>query len=238
MTALVLVHGFMGGSAQWDAQISALADRFDVIAPDLPGFGTNADLPAPDRIEDYARWVLTLLQDRGIDTFHLLGHSMGGMIAQDMVRQAPERIRKLVLYGTGAVGVLPGRFETINNSKSRIEQDGADHTARRIAATWFLDRQEAPAYPPCAEIAATARSAAMKSGLDAMENWRGDNRLSEIDAETLVLWGDRDRTYSWAQVRQLWHDIPKSNLAVVPGCAHAVHLEKPSLFNALITDFL
>ena len=56
--------------------------------------------------------------------------------------------------------------------------------------------------------------------------------------ETLVIWGDRDRTYPWSQIEGLWRGISGSGLAVVPGCAHAVHLEKPALFNALLRDFL
>jgi pimeloyl-ACP methyl ester carboxylesterase len=52
-----------------------------------------------------------------------------------------------------------------------------------------------------------------------------------------VLWGDGDRTYPWSQTEQLWTEIPNANLAVIPGCAHAVHLEKPGLFNAVLLEF-
>ena len=84
MRPLVLVHGFMGGSDQWRRQ-TPLADGREVIALDLPGFGKNAHLDPIDRIDGFASWALAELTDRGISEYDLLGHSMGGMIVQEMV---------------------------------------------------------------------------------------------------------------------------------------------------------
>ena len=239
MTPLVLVHGFMGGSEQWRAQVEHMSTHHRVITPDLPGFGRNNHLPVIDSIAGFATWVLDYLEAQGIKKFHLLGHSMGGMIAQEMVEHAERGlVDRLILYGTGAVGVLPGRFETIEQSKRRAADDGADATARRISATWFLRRESDPAYAACANIAAQSAPAALPAGLDAMQAWSGEAALSSIEHPTLVLWGDSDRTYPWTQTEILWRNIPNSNLSVVPGAAHAVHLEKPALFNALIDEFL
>jgi 2-hydroxy-6-oxonona-2,4-dienedioate hydrolase len=234
---LVFVHGFMGGSAQWQLQ-APLAAHFDLVTVDLPGFGANAHLPFIDSIVGFAKWVLAELSSHGIDRFHLLGHSMGGMIVQEMIRLAPERIDKLVLYGTGPSGVLPGRFETIETSKQRAKDDGVQATARRIAATWFLDRDEAPEFIACADIACQSTSAAISAGLDAMQDWNGENALRNIAAETLIIWGDGDRTYAWPQIQKLWNDIPNTNLAVIPNCAHAVHLEEPEMINTIIRRFV
>jgi 2-hydroxy-6-oxonona-2,4-dienedioate hydrolase len=77
---LAFVHGFMGGSAQWQLQREALSETFDCVAVDLPGFGENTDAPAPNRIEGFAAYVLDALSGQRIDRFHLVGHSMGGMI--------------------------------------------------------------------------------------------------------------------------------------------------------------
>ncbi len=238
MTPLVLVHGFMGGSAQWAPQIEALAGH-GLIALDLPGFGALSHLPAPARIKDFARSALDQLDARGTGQFDLMGHSMGGMVAQEMALLAPGRVRRLILYGTGATGVLPGRFESIDTSKRRADADGAQATARRIAATWFLDKEDAPAYPACAALAERSSLQAIHAGLDAMQAWDGSARLPDLSAEAaLVIWGDGDRTYPWSQTERLWHGVPGARLAVVPGCAHAPHLERPDLFNALVADFL
>ena len=145
---------------------------------------------------------------------------------------------RLVLYATGAIGVLPGRFETIEESKRRAVEDGPAATARRIAATWFLAREAADGYEQCAAIAAQTKLAAIQAGLDAMQSWSGMQKLQQIPQDTLILWGDRDRTYPWNQIQSLWQTIRNTSLAVVPGCAHAVHAEKPDLFQSLISDFL
>ena len=227
----------MGGSEQWHSQTD-LGDNRRLIQLDLPGFGRNSDMQPIDRIEGFAAWVLDTLTELGCDRFDLLGHSMGGMIVQEMVRLAPEHVSRLILYGTGAAGVLPGRFETIETSIERARSDGPRATARRIAATWFRDGEHSDEYPACANIAERSSLAAILSGLTAMRNWSGVEHLGRIQSSTLVLWGDCDRTYSWPQTQRLWDSIPDSHLAVVPGCAHAVHLEQPALFNRLVTHFL
>ena len=119
METLVFVHGFLGGSKVWEDQIALFSDRFNVITPELPGFGEAFGQSAPDRIGEFADYVLNYLDELGVENFKLVGHSMGGMIVQEMAARAPERIDRLVLYGTGPVGLLPGRFETIDESKRR-----------------------------------------------------------------------------------------------------------------------
>lgn len=237
MTPLVLVHGFMGGSGQWDLQ-SPLAETIPLIPVDLPGFGNNADLTPINSIGGFADWVLQHLFEQGVEEFHLLGHSMGGMIVQEMVRRAPERINRLVLYGTGPLGIMPGRFEPIESSMKRAIEDGPASTAKRISATWFLDSENAKEYPACSAIAERASLGAILAGLEAMRDWSGRDALAAIRAQTLILWGDQDRAYRWPQVESLWTSIPNSYLAVVPGCCHAVHMEEPELFNRLVARFL
>ncbi|HCP81534.1 MAG TPA: alpha/beta hydrolase [Octadecabacter sp.] len=237
MTSLVFVHGLMGGSRQWQQQLDALSG-FDIVALDLPGFGGNAQIDALTSISEFADWALGEMNTRGVQRFNLVGHSMGGMVAQEMVARDPERVDRLVLYGTGATGVLPGRFETIATSKDRASAEGSNATARRIAATWFLQRDHAPAYESCAQIAELSGIEAILAGLDAMNGWSGTANLPHIKAKTLVIWGDHDRTYPWGQTEELWQSIEGACLAVLPGCAHASHLEKPALFNAILENFL
>ncbi|MFK7836815.1 MAG: alpha/beta fold hydrolase [Sulfitobacter sp.] len=238
MIPLVLVHGFMGGAAQWDGVIDALKGARPVVAVDLPGFGAQNYLPPIGTISGYAAWVITEVRRLGITRYHLMGHSMGGMIVQDMVRQDQDNIANLILYSTGPAGGLPGRVESIETSKARAIADGPQATARRIAATWFLERENAPAYEACAAIAQRSSPAAIAAGLDAMQGWSGEAFLPQITRPTRIIWGDQDRTYAWAQAQQLWQTIPGAELSVLPGCAHAVHLEKPGLFNAILSDFL
>ena len=237
-TPLVLVHGYLGGSAQWEAQIAHLSAGFDVIAPCLPGYGNASDLPTCDRIGALADAVIGLLDDLGVAEFILLGHSMGGMIAQEIAAKVGNRVSRLVLYGTGPVGLLPDRFESIETSRERLCADGVEQTARRIAATWFREGEAAQGFPLVAQIGALTTRQAALAGLDAMAHWDGREALATLHMPTLVLWGERDRSYRWPQVEILWKTLPDAQLAVMPGAAHAAHLEKPKLFHAILDDFL
>ncbi len=94
-------------------------------------------------------------------------------------------------------------------------------------------------WPPKTWVSkAASAQAAWAGGLSAMQAWSGVANLKLISCPTLVLWGDGDRSYQWSQPEQLWNDINNTQLAVVPGTSHCVHLEKPELFNAILLDYL
>jgi pimeloyl-ACP methyl ester carboxylesterase len=236
--AMVLVHGYLGGSSQWDAQVQFLSQHFDVIAVDLAGYGNAHHLTAPTEIAAHAQAVLVTLDQLGVDCFHLLGHSMGGMVAQEIVSRAPARVRKLVLYATGPEGNIPGRFETMARSRERLAEDGVESTARCICATWLLDNEASPAFESPAALATHASEQAAHAGPNAMEAWDGRDRLSAIQQPTLVVWGERDRSYGWSQIEKLWRSNPYACLAVLPACSHALHLERTALFHTLLLEFL
>lgn len=235
---LVLVHGYLGGSAQWRDQLAALAPTHDVIAPDLPGFGAAAALPGSESISEFAAAVMGCLDRLGIGRFALLGHSMGGMIVQEIAARHGDRVDRLILYGTGPLGRMPDRFEPLEVSMHRLEAEGVAATADRICAIWFADGAHAPRYAVARKIGRQASLQAARAALGAMRDWDGRPALAGLRMPCRILWGDRDRSYRWSQVEALWRGIEGAELAVVPATSHAVHLEKPDLFNALLRDFL
>ena len=185
-----------------------------------------------------ADYVIDFLDSLEINSFALLGHSMGGMIVQAIAAKIPDRIDRLVLYGTGPLGVMPNRFETIVQSRERLLADGVEKTIRRIGATWLLEGEKASGMPILTSIGDCASRDAALQAFDAMENWDGRLQLEKIPMPTLILWGDTDRSYRWAQIETLWQKISKATLAVIPGTSHAAHLEKPRLVHAVLEDFL
>jgi pimeloyl-ACP methyl ester carboxylesterase len=235
---LVLVHGYLGGSGHWRDQMAAFAPTHDVIAVDLPGFGAAAALPGPDTIAGFAAAVTARLDQLSVGRFALLGHSMGGMIAQEIAARLGDRIERLVLYGTGPLGRMPERFEPIETSMARLEADGVAATADRICATWFRDGAAALGYGPTRDIGRKADPHAARSALAAMRDWDGRAALSGLATPCRIIWGDQDRSYRWPQVEALWRGVACAELAVVPNASHAVHLEKADLFNVLVRDFL
>ena len=237
MTPLILVHGYLGGSSQWANLLPYLSNR-SVYAVDLPGFGKNRYLEPVSTIGAMAAFVLDFALENKLPKFDLLGHSMGGMVTQEIAISKPENVRKLILYSTGSIGALPGRFETIDESKSRITNEGAEIAAERISATWFKELTDSPFYQACADLAKQANLKTMLYGLDAMKSWDRHNELGRIKAETLIIWGTEDRTYNRAQIDLLHDRIKNSQLCIIPDSAHAIHDEKSIELAEILNGFV
>jgi len=235
---LVLVHGFLGSSDMWEPQINFFKDSFRVVAPALPGFGNSSAINSCNSIECMAKTLLNLLERKKIENFNLLGHSMGGMIVQEIAKIAGDRILKLICYGTGSRGNIPGRFETIDQSRKKLRINGLKDTAYRIAKTWFIKEEKAKYFYLCEEAGKQTSIQAADNGLLAMKNWNGVTNLRNIRNETLIIWGDQDKAYNFEQVQTLSNNIPNSNLKIIKGCSHNVHLEKPDEFNRIVEKFL
>tara|TARA_B110000238_G_C15964838_1_gene369084 strand:+ start:21 stop:779 length:759 start_codon:yes stop_codon:yes gene_type:complete len=237
-TPLVLVHGFLGSSDMWSPQIKFFKDDFRVIAPALPGFGKSSTINSCNSIECMAKSILGSLKKKKITSFNLLGHSMGGMIVQEIAKLAGEKILKLICYGTGAIGNIPGRFETIDQSRKNLKIYGLKNTVNRIAKTWFIEENKAKYFYLCEEAGKQTSIEAADNGLVAMKNWNGIKNLKYIKNKTLIVWGDQDKAYNFNQVEILYDNIPDSDLKIIKGCSHNVHLEKPNKFNAIVREFL
>ena len=233
----VLVHGYLGGQDMWKFQ-EDLKNHFELIMPSLPGYGESAFMIAPSSIRENAVKVFELLDDLGIETFYLLGHSMGGMIVQEMAALFPERIKKLICFGTGSLGVLPNRFETIEESRNKIKELGIKQTRENIAKTWFVDYLSGDGYQLCLDEGAKATTQAALASLDAWESWDGRGQLDQITSPTLILWSNKDRSYDWNQQETLKNGIPDSKVEIIEGCAHNSHMEDPQLVNKIIKEFL
>ena len=235
---LVLIHGFLGSSRMWEPQIDFFKHQFRVITPDLPGFGRSNKVKSHNNIQSIANLLLDRLEEKKIDKFHLLGHSMGGMIVQEMAKKGGGKISKLVCYSTGPRGEMPGRFETIDQSRENIKKNGLEVTVKNIAKTWFVLGEKAKYFELCLEAGKQTSIEAAYNALIAIKNWDGVKNLQDIKNNTLIIWGDKDKSYNLKQVQTLEENISDSNLVIFKGCAHNVHLEQPDQFNHTIKDFL
>ena len=235
---LVLVHGFLGSSKMWEPQINFFKDYFRVITPDLPGFGKSNKAKSHNNIQSIANLLLDCLDEKKIDKFYLLGHSMGGMIVQEMAKISDNKIIKLICYSTGPRGEMPGRFETVDQSRENLKKNGLEITAKNIAKTWFVKGEEAEYFDICIEAGKQLSIETVDNALVAFKNWDGVETLKNIKNETLIVWGNKDKSYNLDQVQTLNKNIPNSSLFIFEGCAHNVHLEKPEEFNRTILNYL
>ena len=235
---LVLVHGFLGSSAMWSPQKEFLSKYYRVIAPALPGFGESSKIKSLDSINAMAEKVLEILNKKEIKKFNLMGHSMGGMIVQEMAKISGEKINKLIFYATGPIGDIPGRFEPIDVSREKLKENGIAETSNRISKKWFVEGDQAKYFYLCDNANKATSEEAADNALNALKNWNGVDNLKNINNETLIIWGDKDTAYNFDQVDALSKNIPNSKMEIFKGCSHNVHLELPEKFNEIVKNFI
>ena len=235
---LVLVHGYLGSSEMWCLQRDYLSKFFRVISPALPGFGENHEAQSLDSINDMAKFVINIIDEKKIDKFNLLGHSMGGMIVQEIAKLAGDRINKLICFATGSIGEIPGRFESIDETRKRLKEEGSDISFSRVPKKWFVKGDKDKNYYLCANAVQNVSSETADNALKAMKNWSGIDNLKNIKNKTLIVWGDKDTSYNFDQVDTLNKNIKNSKLEIFKDCAHNAHLEEADKFNKLIKDFI
>ena len=235
---LVLIHGYLGSSEMWFLQKKFLSKNYRIIAPALPGFGESHDVKSLNSINKMAQMLIKLINEKNINKFHLLGHSMGGMIVQEMAKISGEKIKKLICFATGSIGDIPDRFESIDTSIEKLKEEGIKETVKRIPPKWFVKGQKAKNYYLCENAVKQIKEVTAYNALVAMKNWRGYENLKNIKQDTLIIWGDKDVSYNFDQVDTLKKNISSSQLEIFKGCGHNVHLEESQKFNETVKNFL
>ena len=242
---LVLVHGYTGDITDWRHQLPAFSQSHRVLIVDNRGHGAS-DAPA-DRdayaIQHMAADVQALTRELGFDRFHLLGHSMGGAVVQEIALESPERLLSLTLYGTA-----DGFGETFQNPvmqawrdwRFRVAEEQGMHAVSQVTSPF-----PPPPHMPAERLEETrARLAAMSvdafiGAWNGLSEWQGTHdRAANIGLPTLVIWGDLDTGFIIEASKRLANAIPKAETAVIPECGHSPQFERPPLFNAALAGFL
>ena len=242
---LVLVMGYRLSSLAWPLDfIEALAERFTVVLFDNRGTGTSGKPTFGYEISNMARDVAGLLDHLKIARANILGYSMGGAIAQDFVRQFPDRVLGLVLCATmcggpRAVYAPPPVVRVMR------ELDGLkpEEIARRIwevtYSPGYLDNHRKLAEEQMRrEIAAPTPLHAADLQFQAFAEFDCSKALPNIKAPTLVLTGDLDRLVSPQNSKFIASHIPGARLIVIPGCGHRMMWEATDECIGFVTEFL
>ena len=235
---LILVHGYLGSSEMWCHQKNYLSNFCRVIAPALPGFGESGSAQSLDSINKMAKFIINIIDEKNINKFNLLGHSMGGMIVQEIVKILNQRVNKLICFATGSIGEIPGRFETIDETREKLKKEGTDISFSRVPKKWFVKGDKDKNYFLCSNAVKNVSLETADNALVAMKNWRGRESLKNIKNETLIVWGDKDTSYNFDQVDTLNKNISNSRLEIFKDCSHNLHLEQTDKFNRLIKNFI
>ena len=238
---LVLIHGLGYARWGWEPVVDALAEHFEVLLFDNRGIGESDAPPGPYTAAEMAGDVFRVLDEAGVVRAHVLGTSLGGMIAQEVALSAPERVERVVLICTTPGGShaapMPSQTVRLMTEATALEPlvalrrfvenalapEAPDELVERILAHRIRTAQ-----PPDAWLAQAAAG-------QAFDAW---DRLPKIGAPTLVLHGEEDVVVDPANADLLVTRIPGARVETFPNCGHLFFWEQPARFVQVVKEFL
>jgi pimeloyl-ACP methyl ester carboxylesterase len=239
--ALLLLHGIGSNSRSFRHQLSELSDVYTVIAWDAPGYGRSADPAEPFSMEDLADCAMGLLDRLDIGAAHVLGVSMGGVIAQLVYHRYPQRVMSLILADTNAGGGAlpePERSERVQRRLDAIDRLTPRQLAEQRAPQ--LVRPDAPRelVDEIVDIMAEVRPAGYRAAALALGAIDLTAQLPNIRVPALVIHGEDDAVVPVSTARELARAIPGAQLVLIERAGHVSNQEQPATFNAAVRAFL
>jgi pimeloyl-ACP methyl ester carboxylesterase len=241
--ALLLIHGLTASHAVWEPMLAAFADRWRVIALDLPGHGASDKPDAPYTVDFFAGMVRSLARELDVREAVVAGSSLGGQIALELAAWYPSFVRALVLAAPAvgysaamrpvgqALQMLTGPRVLRASLTQFFQQNFHDRTRighvtrRRI----LEERLAAPDFPAFARAVARSLGGVLTAEAQPLER---------VTQPVLVVWGRQDRLVPLARSTRLLRRLPHARLHVLEQCGHLPMLEQPAAFNRTVGGFL
>lgn len=243
-TPLIILHGLLGSSGNWHTlSRNIFSDRYNVYAVDLRNHGRS---PHSDRFDYEAMSddVLRLMDDRGIDSAHVLGHSMGGKTAMHFATRHPDRVRKLIVADI-APRSYPGRHDEILDALHAV--DPADFNEREEIDSALSEYLSSPGVRlflmKNLMMDRETRKYTWQMNLPVIRNNydRVNEALPEdaqFDGPTLFIRGDRSDYVTDEDRDGIRHHFPKANIVTLKNAGHWLHADQPDAFGKTVMAFL
>lgn len=245
---LVLLHGMMDSHLTWRPVAEGLARDRLVLMPDLPGCGLSGRPNASYELQWHAHIIARWIERCGLPTVDVVGHSFGGGVAQMLLLECPERIRRVVLAASGGLGRDVGFWLKFGTFPHFVEHYGQPFMAfgtRRALGHGRDERsqQDVAALSAMNSVRGTAR--AFSRTVRDVIDFRGQRRLFSQRAHEVatfppvaVLWGERDTLIPIAHGRAFTEQMDGVCFRAFPGCGHYLHQDDPAAFTAAVREFL
>jgi pimeloyl-ACP methyl ester carboxylesterase len=230
---VVFIHGAANDNTVWSSLLRQLTGKpelkgVNLLAPDLPGHGETFSV-AKTRIEDYADWLINLLDNGAIPSATLVGHSMGSLIALDCARRYPSRVDKLMLIGAA----LPMPVSDVLMQAAEARPDEAFDMLTRWSH-WVTKNADGTFPPPTAgmqkdrAMLARSRPGALANDLAACTRYQLDEAaFAAITTPTFILASEHDKMTSAAAAASLCERLPNAILTMLSGVGHAMMQQAP-----------
>ena len=239
--AVLLVMGLAWPAASWYRQVPALAERYRVLRLDNRGAGLTGDVSgAPYTVETMAGDCLAVLDEAGVGAAHVVGISMGGLMAQELALSSPDRVRSLCLMATHSgianAALNPDAMEMLQKRATMTPAEAAEAsipfnyapTTPRV----LIEEDWAVRFPLAATNDGYLAQAAGTS------QWSGYDRIASITTPTLVVHGEIDRLVPPANGEILAERIPGAELTVVAGANHVLTTDEAEQVSKILLDWL
>ena len=236
---LLLLHGLGSSTADWPMQMEAFAARYRVIAVDLRGHGRSTKPPGPYTIPMFANDTVTFLKAVQIPSAHILGISLGGMIAFQLAVSAPEMVKSLVIVNSVPSMVVMGfadRWQLWRRS-AIVELMGVRRMGEYLAPRLFPKPEQAELRQEIIQRWAQNDKKAYLASMRSFVGWDVTQQLANIQCPTLVISADEDY-WPVAEKDAYTAKIPQARLLVINDSRHATPVDQPEVFNTAVLDFL
>lgn len=237
-TPVVFLHG-TGGLVEDDPTVAALAERYEVVAPELPGYGESTGEELLEDMLDVTLHGWDVCDALGIDRPHLVGHSMGGMIAAEMASVVPERPASLSLLAPFGMWLdehpIPDIFATLpHDLPALLFHDPVAGAASLTGGFDFSDTDALVAFM----IGNARRLGTAGKILFPIPNRRLSKRIHRLRADTLLVWGASDRLVPPVYAERWQELVPGASLVLVPEAGHMLTVEQPAAVAEAISKHL
>lgn len=239
---VILIHGVGLDSTMWNAQVDALAKRYDVIAYDMLGHGESA-LPAEDAVlDDFADQLAALLDHLGLTRAAVVGFSMGGLVARAFALRHPTRLTGMVVLSS-VFERDTGQRASILQRLAQVRNQGPSANVDTALERWFSPAFRA-AHP---ETISTIHAIICDNhpqgyyrsySLFGTQDCFGADRLATIRMPVLIVTGELDPGSTPRMAEALAERLPYAEVHIIPGQRHMVPIEDPDSVNALVMRFL
>ena len=219
---MLFLHGYLSSGKSFYYQTRFFERDFNVYAPDLKGFGYNADMPYPYSLDDYINEVKEFIYKNGLKTPSVIAHSFGARIAIKAASEDCGFFNKLVL--TGAAGLKPK-----NTFKKSVKR-----TVYRVLKR-FLPKEKLSRF---FSADYNALSAVMKESFKKIVSEHLDDRLKNIKNPTFLVFGAKDKETPLYMAERLNRGISGSRLLIIKNAGHFCFIDKPNKFNMEVKEFL
>lgn len=241
---LLLISGLGCDSQDWPETVNELSKHFQVITFDNRGAGRSYTPKTPFTISDMATDTIKLLNYLDIHSTHIIGHSMGGYIAQQIAINYPEYVNKLILESTAPISSV--RNNLLFKNFLRWRKEGMDLELWIWAWLFWLfspkrfeDREFVNTYIKGAvEYPFPQSINGFRHQIKAISTFDVRKKLKNIKAETFVIEGKEDILILPCEAKALTNGIPKASFMHIQNTAHRVHTENPKVFNQTVLIFL